>query len=70
MLTNYCHEIANEYNISAGGVKKIVPDLGDKRCYYINLQLYLSVRTRLVKIHRVLKFRKMRLIKDIYQFYY
>lgn len=46
MLSNYYRKIANNYNISVGGVKNLVPSLGNKVNYvlhYWNLQLYLHL---------------------------
>ena len=60
MLSNYCKKIADMYEIKAGAVKKLIPNLGSKTNYvvhYINLQLYLSLGMKLTKIHRVLEFR-------------
>ena len=59
MLSKYCSDIANKYGIKSGGVKKLIPNLGDKvKCevYYKNLQYYLSLGMKLVKIHKILKF--------------
>ena len=45
MLSDYCKNIANEYGIKVGGVKKLIPNLGDQTDYilhYRNLQLYLK----------------------------
>ena len=61
MLPYYCKEIADEYGIKVGDVKKLVPNLGDKTNYvlhYRNLQLYLSLGMKLTKIHKVLKFKQ------------
>ena len=30
MLSKYCSEIADQYGIKVGGVKKLIPNLGDK----------------------------------------
>ena len=53
--------LANKYCIKIGGVNKLVQNLGNKSKYvlhYRNLQLYLSLGMKLVKVHRVLKFRQ------------
>ena len=60
MLSKYCKEIASEYKVKVGDVKKLIPKLGNKTkfaLYYKNRQLYLSLGVRLTKIHRVLKFK-------------
>ena len=56
MLSNYCKKIADEYEIKAGDVKKLIPNLGNKTnnvLHYRNLQLYLSLGMKLTKIHSV-----------------
>ena len=61
MLSKYCKEIADKYNIKVGDVKKIIPNLGNKTKYvvhYRNLQLYLSLKMKLTKIHKALKFKQ------------
>ena len=60
MLSKYCSDIANKYGIKVGGVKKLIPNLRGKVKYvvhYRNLQYYLSLRMKLNKIHRLLKFK-------------
>ena len=60
MLSKYCKEIADKYEIKVGDVKKLIPNLGSKTNYivcYRSFQLYLSLGMRLTKIHRVLKFK-------------
>ena len=45
MFSNYCSNIANEYDIKTDGVNKLVSNLGNKSKYvfhYKNLQLYFS----------------------------
>ena len=57
MLSKYCKKIADEYEIKVGDVKKLISNLGNKTNYvlhYRNLQLYLSLRMKLTKIHKVL----------------
>ena len=53
--------IANEYGIKIGGVNQLVPNLGNKSNYVLhcrNLQLYLSLGIKLVKVHKTLKFKQ------------
>ena len=61
MLSKYCRDIADWYGIKIGGVKKLIPNLKDKIKYvvhYRNLQYYLSLGMKLVKIHRILSFKQ------------
>ena len=54
-------KIADGYGIKIGDVKKLVPSLGKKTNYilqYRNLQLYLLLRMKLTKIHKILKFQQ------------
>ena len=46
MMSKYCSNIADEYEIKIGGVNRLVPNLGNKSkhvLHYRNLQLYLSL---------------------------
>ena len=61
MLPKYCKKIADDYELKVGDVKRLIPNLGNKTKYvlhYRNLQLYLSLGMKLIKIHRVLKFNQ------------
>ena len=56
MLSKYCKNIADEYGIKVGDVKKLIPNLSNKTKYvlhYRNLQLHLSLGMKLIKIHSV-----------------
>ena len=70
MLSDYCSEIANPYGIKVGGVKKLIPNLGDKVKYVFSLFLeyYLSLGMRLVKIHRILSFKQSNWLKSYVDF--
>ena len=61
MLSKYCSDIADKYGIKIGGVNKLVPNLRDKIKYvvhYKNLQYYLSLGIKLIKVHGILKFKQ------------
>ena len=61
MLSDYCKNIAYKYNIKVGGVKKLVPNLDKKTNYtvhYNNLQLYILLGIKLIKIYKILKFKQ------------
>ena len=52
MLSGYCKEIANKFNILIGLVRKLMPTLKDKKEYvlhYCNLQLYLDLGLKIKK---------------------
>ena len=69
MLSDYCRYIINEYGIKIGGVNKLVPNLGNKSkyvLYYKNLQLYLSLGIKLVKVHKILKFKQCDWLKNTF----
>ena len=61
ILSIYCKKIADKYVIKVADVKKLIPSLGSKTndvVHYRNLQLYLSLKMKLTKIHRLLKFKQ------------
>ena len=71
MLSGYCREIKNKFNISSGNVNKLIPTLSDKKNYVLheeNLKLYLSLGLKLKKIHRVLEFREKPWLKQYIDF--
>ena len=69
MLSNYCKDIVNKYNMKVGNVKKLIPYLHDKFRYpvhYKNLQYYLKLGMKLIKIHRILSFEQKKLVGRFY----
>ena len=60
MMSNYCSNIANKYGIKIDVVNKLVPNLANKNKYvlhYKDLQLYLSLGIKLVRVPKILKFK-------------
>ena len=71
MLSKYCKEIADKYDIKTGDVKKLIPNLGNKNKYvlhYRNRQLYLLLGMKLTKIHKLLKFKQSDWMKKYIDF--
>ena len=71
MLSKYCSDIANKYRLKVCGVNKLVPNLRDKIKYavhYKNLQYYLSLGMKLIKVHRTLKFKYSTWLKECIEF--
>ena len=67
MLSDYSLDIAKNY----GEVNKLIPNLKDKNGYnihYRNFQMYKSLRMKVTKIHRVLKFSQADWLKDFVMF--
>ena len=71
MLSKYCKKIADKSDIKVGDVKKLIPNLRSKTKYmlhYRNLQLYLFLGMKLIKIHRMLKFKQSDWMKKYIDF--
>ena len=71
ILSNYCKSIADKYDIKVGDVKTLILNLGNKTKYVLhckNLQLYLSIGMKLMKIYRVLKFKQSDWMKNYIDF--
>ena len=68
---NISKRIADEYDIKVGDVKKLIPNLRKKTKYvlhYRNLQLYLFLGMKLIKINNMLKFKQSNWIKKYTDF--
>ena len=73
MLSKYCKTFADWYDIKVAGAKKLIHNLGDKVKYVVhyrnlNLQYYLSLGIKLVKIHRILSFKQSNWLKKYVDF--
>ena len=71
LFFDYSLEIANAHNINTGTVKKLVPNLINKKNYvihYRNLQQCLEREMKLKKIYRVLKFKQKDWMKPYIDF--
>ena len=71
MLSPYCEQIREKYNITIGQVKKLIPTLADKQNYvlhYRNLQLYMDLGLKVTKVHRVLEFNQAPWLKQYIEF--
>ena len=71
MLSKYCKDLVDRYDIKVGGVKKLIPNLNDRVKYvfhYKNLEYYLSLGMKLVKIHIILKFKQKDWLKEYTDF--
>ena len=71
MLSDYCLNIVEKYDVKVGDVAKLIPNLKDKSCYvlhYRTLQLYVSLGMVVEKIHRVLKFKQSDWLKSFVLF--
>ena len=61
MLSRYCSNIAKKCDVKLSDVKKVIPTFGAREKYivhYKNLQLYTSLDIKVLKVHRILKFKQ------------
>ena len=72
MLSKYCKKISDKCDIKVGDVKKLIPNLRNKTKYvlhYRNVQLYLFLGMKLIKIYRMLKVKQFNWMKKYIDFY-
>ena len=70
ILPKYCFDIVNKYEMTVGGVNKLVPNLRNKKRYvhYINLRLHLSLGMKLIETHKILRFKQFDWLKEYIDF--
>ena len=68
ILSKYCSDIADKYGIKIGGVNRLVPNLRKIVVHYKNLQLYLSLGMKLIKVHRILEFKQSDWLREFVDF--
>ena len=71
ILSIYCKEIADKLEVKVGEAKTLVPNLDNKTKYVLhhrNVPLYSSLRMKLTKLHRVLKFKQSDWMKTYIDF--
>ena len=71
MLSKYSKEIKNKLDIGNSKIKKLVPNLYDKKNYVVhfkNLKFYLKQGLKLTKIHRILQFEQSPWLKTYIDF--
>ena len=71
MLSPYCQQLKDEFNISTGNVEKLISNLYDKEKYVVyedTLHLYIELGLIVKKVHRVLEFSEKPFLKQYIDF--
>ena len=71
MLSDYAKSIAEKFQLSVGGVRKLVTSLGSREKYVLhvrNLKLYTDLGMKLTKIHRAVTFKQSPWLKNYIDF--
>ena len=71
MLSHYCLEIKNKYDIKSGGINKLAPNLLPKKdnvVHYRNLKYYISQGLIIKKVYKILEFKQSAWMKPYIDF--
>jgi hypothetical protein len=71
MLSDYAKSIAEKFQLTIGGVRKLVTSLGPRKKYVLhvrNLKLYTDLGMKLTKVHRAVTFKQSRWLKEYIDF--
>ena len=71
MLSDYAKNIAEKFQLTIGGVRKLITSLGPRKKYVLhvrNLKLYTDLGMKLTKVHRAVTFKQSCWLKDYIDF--
>ena len=71
MLSDYAKDIAEKFQLTIGGVRKLITSLGSRKKYVLhsrNLKLYTDLGMKLTKIHIAVTFKQSTWLKDYIDF--
>ena len=71
MLSDYAKNIAEKFQLTIGGVRKLITSLGPRKKYVLhvrNLKLYTDLGMKLTKVHRAVTFKQACWLKDYIDF--
>lgn len=71
MLSQYCKNIIDKFNLKHSNMKKLIPTLLKKEKYvlhYENVKLYRDLGMKISKVHRVLEFKQSTWLKKYIDF--
>ena len=71
MLSDYAKNIADKFQLTIGGVRKLITSLGPRKKYVLhvrNLKLYTDLGMKLTRVHRAVTFNQSCWLKDYIDF--
>jgi hypothetical protein len=71
MLSDYARNIAEKFQLTIGGVRKLITSLGPRKKYVShvrNLKLYTDLGMKLTRVHRAVTFKQSCWLKDYIDF--